>query len=186
MRDATPSAIYLKDYRKPDYLIDTVDLEFDLQEGQTQVRSIMQVRRRDGVPESASLVLDGQELELISVNVDEVSREITGLLLTDETLTLKSLPGQFALEIVCIIKPELNTKLEGLYKSGSMYCTQCEAEGFRRITYFPDRPDIMARFSTSITSEKASYPLLLSNGNLVDSGDSDGNRHWAYWEDPFP
>ena len=186
MRDATPSAIYLKDYRKPDYLIDTVDLEFDLQEGQTKVRSIMQVRRRDGVPESASLVLDGQELELVSVNINNVAREITGLLLTDETLTLTSLPDQFALEIVCIIKPELNTKLEGLYKSGSMYCTQCEAEGFRRITYFPDRPDIMARFSTRITADKASYPVLLSNGNLVDSGDSDGNRHWAYWEDPFP
>ena len=88
MRDATPSAIYLKDYRKPDYLIDTVDLEFDLQEGQTKVRSIMQVRRRDGVPESASLVLDGQELELVSVNINNVAREITGLLLTDETLTL--------------------------------------------------------------------------------------------------
>ena len=186
MRDATPSAIYLKDYRKPDYLIDTIDLEFDLQDGQTQVRSIMKVRRRDGVSASASMVLDGQELELVSVTVNESPREITTLSVTDETLTLTSLPDEFVLEIVCSIKPELNTKLEGLYKSGSMYCTQCEAEGFRRITYFPDRPDIMARFSTRIIADKNGFPVLLSNGNLVDSGDSDGNRHWAYWEDPFP
>jgi aminopeptidase N len=186
MRDATPSAIYLKDYRKPDYLIDTVDLEFDLQEGRTQVRSAMQVRRRKGVSESSPLVLDGQELELVSVSVNKSPRQITDLLLTDETLTLTSLADQFVLETVCIIKPELNTQLEGLYKSGSMYCTQCEAEGFRRITYFPDRPDIMARFSTRIVADKTDYPVLLSNGNLVDSGDSSGNRHWAYWQDPFP
>jgi aminopeptidase N len=186
MRDATPSAIYLKDYRKPDYLIDTVDLEFDLKPGQTTVSSLMQVRRRAGVAESAALVLDGQELELISVIVNDIPRNISSLLLTDDELTLTSLPDQFTLEIICSIKPELNTKLEGLYKSGSMYCTQCEAEGFRRITYFPDRPDIMARFSTRITADKTDYPVLLSNGNLVESGDSDGNRHWAYWEDPYP
>ena len=186
MRDATPSAIYLKDYRKPDYLIDTVDLEFDLQKGLTRVHSRMQVRRRAGVAESAALVLDGQELELISVIVNDTPRNISTLLLTDDELTLTSLPDQFTLEITCTIRPELNTKLEGLYKSGSMYCTQCEAEGFRRITYFPDRPDIMARFSTRITADKTDYPVLLSNGNLLDSGDSDGNRHWAYWEDPYP
>ena len=186
MRDATPSAIYLKDYRKPDYLIDTVDLEFDLQKDLTRVHSRMQVRRRAGVAESAALVLDGQELELISVIVNDTPQNISTLLLTDDELTLTSLPDQFTLEITCTIRPELNTKLEGLYKSGSMYCTQCEAEGFRRITYFPDRPDIMARFSTRITADKTDYPVLLSNGNLLDSGDSDGNRHWAYWEDPFP
>ena len=186
MRDATPSAIYLKDYRQPDYLIDTVDLEFDLQEGQTKVLSRLQVRRRAGVSESAALVLDGQELELISVRVNGIPWEISTLLITDDDLTLTSLPRQFSLEIICIIKPELNTKLEGLYKSGSMYCTQCEAEGFRRITYFPDRPDIMARFSTRISADKTEFPVLLSNGNLVDSGDEENNRHWAYWEDPFP
>jgi len=186
MRDATPSAIYLKDYRKPDYLIDIVDLEFDLQKDLTRVHSRMQVRRRAGVAESAALVLDGQELELISVIVNDTPQNISTLLLTDDELTLTSLPDQFTLEITCTIRPELNTKLEGLYKSGSMYCTQCEAEGFRRITYFPDRPDIMARFSTRITADKTDYPVLLSNGNLLDSGDSDGNRHWAYWEDPYP
>jgi len=185
MRDATPSAIYLKDYRKPDYLIDSVDLEFDLQQGQTKVRSLLHVRRRDGVSEAASFVLDGQELELISVSVNDTPLDTSTLLLTDENLTLTSLPDQFRLEIVCIIRPETNTKLEGLYKSGSMYCTQCEAEGFRRITYFPDRPDIMARFSTRIRADKTDYPVLLSNGNLVDSGE-DGNLHWAYWKDPYP
>ena len=186
MRDATPSAIYLKDYRKPDYLIETVDLEFELQRDQTIVRSRIQARRRDGVAESACFVLDGQQLELVSVSINDAPRDISALLVTDETLTLTSLPDQFSLEIVCAIKPESNTKLEGLYKSGSMYCTQCEAEGFRRITYFPDRPDIMARFSTRISADKTDYPVLLSNGNLVDSGDGDGNLHWAYWEDPYP
>ncbi len=186
MRDATPSAIYLKDYRKPDYLIDTVDLEFDLKPDQTTVSSRMQVRRREGVSASAPLLLDGQELELISVTINDAQQDVSSLLLTDDELTLTSLPDRFTLEIICTIRPELNTKLEGLYKSGSMYCTQCEAEGFRRITYFPDRPDIMARFSTRIAADKADYPVLLSNGNLVESGDSDGNRHWTYWEDPYP
>ncbi|MCK5361271.1 MAG: aminopeptidase N, partial [Gammaproteobacteria bacterium] len=186
MRDATPSAIHLKDYRQPDYLIDTVDLEFDLQEGLTTVSSRLKVYRRDGVPASAEMVLDGQEMELISVTVDDVVKTPESFFVNDEQLILGSLPERFILEIVCNIKPELNTKLEGLYKSGSMYCTQCEAEGFRRITYFPDRPDIMARFSTRITADKTDFPILLSNGNLVDSGDSTGNRHWAYWQDPYP
>ncbi len=186
MRDATPSAIYLKDYRQPDYFIDSIDLEFDLQKDLTTVSSCMQVRRRDGVSESAALLLDGQELELISVVVNDTPRNISTLLLTADELTLTSLPSQFTLEIVCTIKPESNTKLEGLYKSGSMYCTQCEAEGFRRITYFLDRPDIMARFSTRIIADKTDYPVLLSNGNLMGSGDSDNNRHWVYWEDPHP
>jgi aminopeptidase N len=186
MRDATPSAIYLKDYRQPDYLIDTVDLEFDLQEGLTKVSSRLQVRRREGVSASAEMVLDGQEMELVSVTVDDKTRASDSFSVSDEQLTLGSLPERFILEIICTIKPELNTKLEGLYKSGSMYCTQCEAEGFRRITYFPDRPDIMARFSTRITADKIDFPVLLSNGNLVDSGDSIGNRHWAYWQDPYP
>ncbi len=186
MRDATPSAIYLKDYREPDYLIDSVDLDFDLQEGLTKVSSRMQVRRREGVSESALLILNGQELELNSVAINNSILDTATWSITDNDLTLSSLPAKFTLEIVCTIKPELNTKLEGLYRSGSMYCTQCEAEGFRRITYFPDRPDIMARFSCRIIADKSSYPVLLSNGNLVDSGDTDGNRHWAYWEDPHP
>ena len=146
----------------------------------------MQVRRRKGVAESAPLVLDGQEMELLSVSVNDKSRKISNLSLTNETLTLSALPDRFTLEIENIIQPEQNTKLEGLYKSGSMFCTQCEAEGFRRITFFPDRPDIMARFSTHITADKICYPVLLSNGNLVDSGDCEDNRHWAYWEDPYP
>ncbi len=186
MRDATPSAIYLKDYRKPDYLIDKIDLKFDLREGQTKVHSRMQVRRRKGVAESAALVLDGQEMELISVSVNDISRELSELALTDETLTLSDLPEHFTVEIETVIEPERNTKLEGLYKSGSMFCTQCEAEGFRRITFFPDRPDIMTRFSTHITADKNRYPVLLSNGNLIDSGDCEDDRHWTYWEDPYP
>ena len=186
MRDANPSAIYLKDYRQPDYLVDTVDLEFDLQEGLTKVTSHMQVHRRKGVSASADMVLDGQEMELVSVTVDDIARAPDSYSVNDEQLALGSLPERFILEIICIIKPELNTKLEGLYKSGSMYCTQCEAEGFRRITYFPDLRDSQSCVSTRITADKINFPVLLSNGNLIDSGDSIGNRHWVYWEDPYP
>jgi aminopeptidase N len=186
MRDATPSAIYLKDYRQPDYLIDTVDLRFNLERGHTVVHSRMSVRRREDVPSSAPLCLDGQDMQLVSVAIDGQQRDISTLELSTDQLAIDRLPGNFTLEIETIIKPEENTQLEGLYKSGSMYCTQCEAEGFRRITYFLDRPDIMARFTTHITADRETCPVLLSNGNLVDSGDIDSDRHWAYWEDPFP
>ena len=186
MRDANPSAIHLKDYRKPDYLVETVDLRFDLNEGETTVHSRLQVQRREGVADNAALVLDGQELELLSVRVDEIARELATLELTDDTLTLTDLPARFMLEIETRIRPEQNTKLEGLYKSGTMYCTQCEAEGFRRITYYPDRPDVMARFSVHISADEKNYPVLLSNGNLVDSGKEAHGRHWASWQDPFP
>jgi aminopeptidase N len=186
MRDANPSAIHLKDYRKPDYLVETVELRFDLREGATTVHSCLQVQRREGVADNAALVLDGQELELLSVRIDKIARELTTLELTDDTLTLTELPARFMLEIETRIRPEQNTKLEGLYKSGTMYCTQCEAEGFRRITYYPDRPDIMARFSVRISADEKDYPVLLSNGNLVGTGKEDHGRHWAYWQDPFP
>ncbi len=186
MRDASPSAIYLKDYRPPDYLIDTIDLEFDLRPDKTTVSSCMQVRRREGVDASTPMILDGQELGLVSVKLNGKSLAPATLKRTENTLTLTSLPNEFQLEIICTVEPESNTKLEGLYKSGSMYCTQCEAEGFRRITYFPDRPDIMPRFTSRIIADKSSCPVLLSNGNLIDSGELGDNRHWALWQDPYP
>ena len=186
MRDASPSTIYLKDYRKPAYWVDSIDLDIDLHAGKTTVRSSMQVRRRKGLPADTPFVLDGQELTLQAVRVNGEERDVKHLLTDDESLTLAQLPGRFVLEIETQIVPEQNTKLEGLYKSGSMYCTQCEAEGFRRITYFPDRPDIMARYSTTIRADKDKYPVLLSNGNCVATGDLDEDRHWAKWEDPYP
>jgi len=186
MRDASPSTIYLKDYRKPSYWVDSIDLHFDLHDGTTTVRSSMQVRRRNGLKKNTPFKLDGQELELVSVSINRKPRDIQHLLKDDESLTLHELPARFTLEIETRICPEKNTKLEGLYKSSSMYCTQCEAEGFRRITYFPDRPDIMARYSTTIMADKASCPVLLSNGNLAASGNMDDGRHWARWEDPYP
>jgi aminopeptidase N len=186
MRDATPATIYRKDYRKPCYWVDTVDLHFDLRDETTTVRTRMQVRRRKGVPANTPFRLDGQELELVSVHIDGQLRKDRQLRKDDESLTLQDLPPHFTLEIETQIRPEQNTKLEGLYKSGSLYCTQCEAEGFRRITYFPDRPDVMARYRTTITADKTRYPVLLSNGNLVESGELEGERHWCTWVDPYP
>ena len=186
MRDASPSTIFLKDYRKPSYWVDSIDLHIDLHDGTTTVRSSMHVRRRRGMNKNTPFRLDGQELELVSVSINAHPHDSQHILQDDESLILHNLPARFTLEIENRICPERNTKLEGLYKSSSMYCTQCEAEGFRRITYFPDRPDIMARYSTTIAADKERYPVLLSNGNLVASGDMDGGRHWARWEDPYP
>ena len=186
MRDASPRPVYLKDYRKPDYWVDEIELHFDLRDGETLVRSKMQVRRRNGIRKEVPFRLDGQELELLSVRVDGRPWDGRRVRRDDEGLSLSGLPGRFTLEIENRIRPERNTRLEGLYRSGGMYCTQCEAEGFRRITYYPDRPDVMARFTVTISADRGQYPVLLSNGNLVARGRLDGGRHWVRWQDPFP
>jgi len=186
MRDATPAAIHLKDYRRPDYLVDTVELRVELGEESTTVHSHLAVRRRTGVPRTTPLVLDGQELELLSVAVDGQVLEPGVYRQEAESLVLDNLPARFSLEIETRIHPEKNTQLEGLYKSGGMFCTQCEAEGFRRITFFPDRPDVMARYTTTLVAEHERYPVLLANGDRVDAGRLDDGRHWARWVDPHP
>ncbi|MDH5633493.1 MAG: aminopeptidase N [Gammaproteobacteria bacterium] len=186
MRSDTPQTIYLKDYQPPAFLIDTVDLEFDLGADFSTVSSALVLRRNPEAADSnAALELDGEDMELVSVTLDDKLLDAAAYQLSEEKLVIADVPDAFTLKIVTRIKPQQNTRLEGLYMSDGMYCTQCEAEGFRRITYYIDRPDVMAKFTTSITADKGAYPILLSNGNCIDSGDLDGGRHWAKWEDPF-
>jgi aminopeptidase N len=180
-----PNTIHLADYREPDFLIDSVVLSFDLDETTTRVSSVLSMRRNSHA-EAQPLVLNGHDLELVSVGVDGHSLEAGEYVVDTKSLTIPQLPDTFSLEIVTDIHPQDNTSLGGLYTSGGNFCTQCEAEEFRKITYYLDRPDVMARFTTNITADKARYPVLLSNGNLINSGDLDGGHHWASWEDPFP
>jgi aminopeptidase N len=187
-RDLSPhQPTRLADYRPPAFVIDTVDLVFDLGEEKTSVKSRLSVRRNPAAAErDAALKLDGKELELVSLALDGQSLGPNRYQQDAESLTIPSVPDAFTLDIETRIEPQNNTVLAGLYKSGGNFCTQCEPEGFRRITYFIDRPDMMARYTTTILADKARYPVLLSNGNPVDRGESSGGRHWAKWVDPFP
>ena len=184
MSAETPQIIYRRDYRAPDYLIDAVHLHFSLAEGETVVTSRLNCRR-NGKGENPPLVLDGKELELVSILLDHRPLTAADYVQGKESLTIERVPAGFALEITTRIRPEANTALEGLYKSGGNYFTQCEAEGFSKITYFPDRPDVMSRFTTTIEADRA-LPVLLSNGNLLEAGELPGGRHYATWQDPFP
>ena len=189
MRDANPQPVYLKDYQVPDYLIHTVDLNFALDEQQTKVISRLSIIRNPASTSSeTALILAGENLTLIRIVLNE-DQELTeaDYHITPESLIIHNVPQQrpFTLTIENEINPKANTALEGLYLSNGMFCTQCEAEGFRKITYFLDRPDVMAKFTTTLVADKDRYPVLLSNGNKVAQGNSDNNRHWVTWEDPF-
>jgi aminopeptidase N len=182
-----PRAIHLADYRLPDYLVDEVQLHFELDPAATRVSSRLQVRRNPALPQhNGPLLLNGQSLQLISIRVNGQTLDSSCYELDEETLTLKQLGDTASIEIETLIAPQQNTALEGLYVSSGMFCTQCEAEGFRRISYFPDRPDIMASFTTTLVADKNTYPILLSNGNPVDQGETDDGRHWITWHDPYP
>jgi aminopeptidase N len=188
MRDATPQTVYLKDYTPPEYLIDSVELDFDLDEQLTVVRSRLNLRRNPAIQaDGVSLTLMGEELELIGIAVDGAALAETAFALGLESMTIHQVPQDrpFTVSIENRINPKANTALEGLYLSGSMLCTQCEAQGFRKITWFLDRPDVMSRFKTTLTADKRQYPVLLSNGNRIGQGELDNNRHWVSWEDPF-
>lgn len=185
MKDSTPKAIYLKDYTQPYFWIDTVDLVFELGEAHTRVLSTMTLRKNQGFPGEYPLALNGEHMQLQAVKRDGVVLGDTDYEVTDDELIIHQVPDSFTLEIETLIKPQENTALEGLYKSGGNFCTQCEAEGFRRITYYLDRPDVMATFTTTVIADKQYYPVLLSNGNPVDQGEHDDGRHWVKWEDPF-
>jgi aminopeptidase N len=183
MRTETPQPIRLADYRPPAFLIDEVSLAFDLAPNATRVKSRLNVRRNGAHAEP--LKLNGERLKLISAAVDgralhEGERSVDG-----EFLSIAGVPDAFVLETEVEIDPENNKALEGLYMSGGRFCTQCEAEGFRKITYWPDRPDVLSRFTVRIEADQA-YPHLLSNGNLIDRGELPGGRHYAVWNDPFP
>ncbi|WP_207061960.1 aminopeptidase N [Motiliproteus sp. SC1-56] len=188
MSKENPRAIHLKDYRVPPFLIDQTELHFELGEKATLVKSRLQMRRNPASGElDAPLELDGDaDLTLRRLVLDGKDLAPGDYLLESDTLRLDGLPEQFVLECVTLIKPQENTSLEGLYKSNGMFCTQCEAEGFRKITYYLDRPDVMARFTTTVVADKDDYPVLLSNGNPVEEGEVSEGRHFVTWEDPFP
>ncbi len=185
MKERQPSTIYLKDYRPPDFLIDETDLRFQLFEDGARVTSQLHMRRNPAAVNFHNLLrLDGVDVELLHLVLDGRELQPSEYQLDDEGLTLERLPKSFILNVVTWIKPQENTCLEGLYRSSTMFCTQCEAEGFRRITYYLDRPDVMSKFKTTIEAEVAKYPVLLSNGNPIEEG-REGERHWVTWEDPF-
>ena len=180
-----PKAIFLKDYTAPHYLIDTVDLHFDLHDDYARITSRLSMHsNHEHAQQNQPLILQGERLKLISVKLNDQLLTAGQYQLTEDSLTILDVPAGFTLEIVTEVKPQENKALEGLYKSGGHFCTQCEAEGFRKITYFLDRPDVMARYTTTIVADKK-YPQLLSNGNLVEQGELEGGRHWAKWVDPF-
>ena len=190
MRDAKPAAIYLKDYRPPAYLVARTDLHFELGEDHTLVTARLQLRRNQGVPATTPLHLDGTGLELLGIRLDgeelAAERYTLGAGPGEGGLEISAVPASFLLECRTRIRPQDNTALDGLYKSHSMFCTQCEAHGFRKITYYPDRPDVMSVFTVTIDADRSRYPVLLSNGNLAATEDLPGGRHRARWEDPFP
>ncbi len=179
-----PATIYLRDYKKPDYQLDSVELTFDLHETRTRVYSRLAFKRAPGIKKPVALKLDASHLQLIMLKLNSEILAPHQYQLEDESLSILTPPEQFELEIETQINPQENTALEGLYLSSGMFCTQCEAEGFRRITFFPDRPDVMSRFKVTIRADKNKYPILLSNGNKIDSGDLDDGRHWVSWQDP--
>jgi aminopeptidase N len=179
MRTDEPRAIALKDYQPPAHKISEVSLTFVLEPEKTRVRSTMKMTRVADAP----LVLNGEHLTLVSIKLDGRDVEYVK---DNTTLTIAGTPAAFTLEIETEISPANNTALEGLYVSKGMFCTQCEPEGFRRIAYYLDRPDVLAVYTTRIEASKSDYPVLLSNGNLIDGGDLGGGRHFAVWHDPFP
>ena len=175
------------DYRVPDFHIDSVDLHFTLDPSATRVVSRMAIRRnQDAADPHAPLHLDGEALTLEALRLDGHVLPGSRHTLQPHGLVIHDAPDAFTLEIATLISPETNTALTGLYTSGGNYYTQCEAQGFRRITYFPDRPDVMARFSTTIIADRAGTPVLLSNGNPAGNGDLPDGKHWAKWDDPHP
>ena len=182
----TPQPVHLKDYLPPDYLIETIALHIDLFDDHALVSAHMQIHANQGnTTPLKPLVLNGHDMTLISVAVDDQALSEKDYQLENESLTISKVADKFSLNIRTRIRPQENTSLEGLYRSSGMFCTQCEAEGFRKITYYLDRPDVMAVFTTTIVADKKLYPVLLSNGNPVDTGETDDGRHWVTWHDPF-
>ena len=187
MREPQPQTIYLKDYAPPAFLVEHVALDVDIRQDDALVQAKLRIRRNPNAADpKAPLALDGEELELMSVAIDGTLLRDNTYSLDPDRLVIPGVPDAFTLETVTRIVPHENTKLEGLYATKSGFVTQCEAQGFRRITWFTDRPDVMARYRVTIHADKAAYPVLLSNGNRVAATDEPGGRHCASFEDPFP
>ncbi|MGD8318088.1 MAG: aminopeptidase N [Myxococcales bacterium] len=178
--------IHRSDYKPPAFCVDAVDLSFVLDPAETVVKAHMRIERNQASSERPSvLALDGDELELVHVALDGAPLSSARFEASSQSLRIHDVPDRFELQTEVVIHPGANTKLMGLYTSNGMFCTQCEAEGFRRITYYLDRPDVMARFRARIEGDRTKYPILLSNGNRVAHGELSGNRHWVQWEDPY-
>ena len=188
MKTDVPKTIYLKDYAPPQFLISETGLDIALHPSQTRVKATLSLRPNPNAKgEGQSLKLDGELLQLVRVALDGKELPAARYALTDKDLTIHGVPSEpFELEIETVCDPEANKALTGLYRSQGVYCTQCEAEGFRRIAYYLDRPDVLSKFRVRIEAGRKEAPVLLSNGNLVESGELAGNRHFAVWEDPFP
>ena len=186
MKDAKPGTIYLKDYRRPAYLINRTELNFELHEDYVLVSSRLHLLRDAQVALDESLELHGQSLELLCVEVDGIELSPEEFQVTDDSLHIHSVPEQCVVACKTRLRPQDNTSLEGLYKSRTMFCTQCEAEGFRKITYYLDRPDVMSVFTVTIEAEQARYPVLLSNGNSLGVEQLEAGRQRVTWHDPFP
>ena len=190
MKEALAQNTFLKDYKSPDFLIDSINLDVSLYEAESIVISNLSIRRNpDSLNQKAALVLHGQELTLLELRLDGEELLDADYDQDDTSLTIMNVKDIFELESKVSIKPQENTSLEGLYKSSNKFCTQCEAEGFRKITFYLDRPDVLSSFTTRIEADKKLYPVLLSNGNKVDSGECSeadkAGRHWVVWQDPF-
>jgi aminopeptidase N len=186
MKESSPRTVHLKEYSAPSYLVKAIDLHFDLYEEETRVSaSIEMYRNPDDSSACHDLVLNGVELELLELRLNNKLLSAENYQLDSDSLTVSNVPDTFTLKSIVKIFPQANTALEGLYQSSGNYCTQCEAQGFRKITFYPDRPDVMAVFTTTIEADKSRYPVLLSNGNPVSKGDKENNRHWVEWHDPF-
>ena len=188
--DLNPSAadnsetIFLKDYQPPKFLISHVELDVHLGKESSEITARLTVSRNGEHDEA--LELNGEKLNLISIALDKTLLSPEQYRATDTGIKIKETPDNFMLEIVTQLQPHLNTELSGLYQSSGNFCTQCEAEGFRRITYFLDRPDVLSEYTVTITAEQRTNPVLLSNGNLLDQGSNDDGTHWAKWHDPHP
>ncbi|MBY5986248.1 aminopeptidase N [Halomonas sp. DP5Y7-2] len=181
-----PQPIHLSDYLPPAYRVTRTELSFDLAPGATRVKARLHLERHPEREAGEALWLDGEQLSLVSIAIDGRPLSNDEYELSDKGLSIAKVPASFVLETDVEIAPEDNTALSGLYRSGGMFCTQCEAEGFRRITFYPDRPDVMATFSTTVVGDVTREPVLLSNGNPVERGELPDGRHFVTWEDPHP
>lgn len=184
MREGAPKTIYRKDYNAPDFLIDSVALAFDIFDGRTRVASKLDIKRNGANQEP--LILDGESLEIVSLAINGCTLGAEDYRYANGKLTIENVPDEICFEAEVDIAPEENTSLEGLYRSRTMYCTQCEAEGYRKITFGLDRPDVLSTYTVSLTADKDTCPVLLSNGNEVSRSAADNNRHTTVWHDPHP
>ena len=187
MRGENEETIFLKDYAPSAYVIEKVELDVSIVPETARVRSLLTIVPREGTAPGTPLELDGEELKLTSIAIDGLPLALTAYAETPTGLSIAEPPlKRFVLETEVTIEPEKNTRLMGLYRSSGTWCTQCEPEGFRRITYYLDRPDMLATFRVKMTADKALAPVLLANGNLVEQGSASDGRHYAVWDDPFP